>query len=199
MQYLPYDILHKYACPVCDPLSTTGAALAGLSGGSALSGGAMALKGLGTAFSATNTLAGGNYAAEAGQLQQQAANYQAQQLQENAPGEIAAAQRQAIAMGQKADLLRSSAVANTAAGGVNAATGSALTNQAEIVNRGQQNSLLDLWQGENRATGLTNEAQGKQFSGAVAALAGQEAKRAATVNALSTIAGGGASWMRMYG
>jgi hypothetical protein len=185
MQYLPCDLWRKYASPLFDPLSLTG--------------GAMALGGIGSAVSAANTLAGGNYAASAGQLQQQSANYQAQQLQQNAPSEIAAAQRQAINAGQNANMLRSSAVANAAAGGVNPGSGSALTNQAEIVNKGQQNSLLDLWQGQNRSTGLLNQAQGAQFSGDVDALAGQEAQRAADLNAMSTLAGGGASLLRMYG
>jgi hypothetical protein len=199
MQYFPYDPWRKYASPLFDPLSVTGAALASLGGGSAATGGAMALTGIGAGLSAANTLAGGSYAAQAGQLQQQAANFQAQQLQENAPGEIAAAQRQAIDVNQKANVLRSSAVANAAAGGVNAGTGSALTNQAQIVNKGQQNSLLDLWQGQNRDTGLLNQAQGVQFSGAIDALAGQQAQQAANLNAMSTIAGGGASLLRMYG
>ncbi len=199
MQYFPYDPWHKYTSLLFDPLSVTGAALAGLGGGSAATGGAMALTGVGAGISAANTLAGGSYAAQAGQLQQQAANFQAQQLQENAPGEIAAAQRQAIDVNQKANMLRSSAVANAAAGGINAGTGSTLTNQAQIANKGQQNSLLDLWQGQNRDTGLLNQAQGVQFSGAVDALAGQQAQQAADLNAISTIAGGGASLLRMYG
>lgn len=198
MQYAVYDPWRKYTAPLFDPLSVTGAAIAGLDGSTA-AGGAMALTGLGSALSAANTIAGGSYANTAGQMQQQAANFQAQQLQENAAGDIAAAQRQAIDTNQKANLLRSSAVARAAGGGIDAGTGSALTNQAQIVNRGRQTGMLDLWQGQNQATGLMNQAQGVEYTGTMDALAGQEAQRASYLNAAATIAGGGASILKMYG
>jgi hypothetical protein len=183
MQYSPFDPWRKYTSPLFDPLSTTAAALSAV----------------GTGISAANTIAGGNYAAQAGQMKQTEANYQADQAVENAAGETAAAQRQAIDINQRANLVRSSAVANAAANGLNAGTGSALTNQAEIVNKGQQNAWLDLWSGQNRASGLMNQAQGLRYSGDIDALAGQQAQRASYLNAASTIAGGGASLLRMYG
>ncbi len=199
MQYAPYDPWRTYTSPLFDPLSVTGAALASLGGGSAATGGAMALTGIGSAISTASTIAGGSYANATGQMQRQAATFQAQQFQENAAGDIAAAQRQAIDAGQKADLVRSSAVARAAGGGVNAGTGSALTNQAEIVNRGRQNGLLDLWQGQNQATGLLNQAQGVRYTGDMDVLAGQEAQSASYLNAASTIAGGGTSLLKLYG
>jgi len=199
MQYAPYDPWHKYTSPPRDPLSVTGAALAGLGGGSAVTGGAMGLTGIGAALSAANTIAGGNDAAQAGQMKQNEANFEATQDIANAAGETAAAQRQAIDINQKANLLRSSAVANAAASGVNAGTGSALTNQAQIAARGNYQAGMDLWQGQNNATGLQNQAAAKQYSGYMDFLGGQEAQRAAAISAASTIAGGGASLMRMYG
>jgi hypothetical protein len=190
MQYFPYDPLRKYTSPLFDPLSMTAATLGG---------GAMGLTGIGSAISAASSLAGGGYAQEAAQMKQQAANYQAAQLRQNAGGEIAAAQRQAFDVDQKTNMLRSSAVANAAAAGVNAGTGSAVTNQSGIVGRGSYLAGMDLWNGQNRATGLLNQAQGVQYSGYIDALAGQEAQRASYLSAMSTIAGGGASLMRMYG
>jgi len=199
MQYAPYDAWRRYALPTFDPLSITGTALSGLGGGSALSGGAAALRGIGSGFSAANTIAGGNYAAEAGQMKQALANFQATQDTENSAGDIAAAQRQAIGVSQKTNLARSSAVASAAAGGVNAGTGSALTNQAEVAGGGNYRAGMDLWQGQNRATSLLNQAAGKQYSGYMDLLGGEEAQRAADLSAASTIAGGGASLLRMYG
>jgi hypothetical protein len=199
MQYLPYAPWRKYASPLFDPLSVTGAALAGLTGGGALSGSAFALGNIGSALSAANTIAGGNYAAEAGQMKQSLADFQAEQDVENSPGEIASAQRQAINVDQQANLQRSSAVANAAAGGIEAGTGSALTNQAQIMGRGNYQAGMDLWQGQNRATQLLNDAAGKQYSGYMDLLGGEEAQRAADLSAGSTIAGGGASLLRMYG
>jgi hypothetical protein len=199
MQYSPYHPWRKYTSPLLDPLSTTAAALATLGGGSAATGGAMALTGIGAGISAANTLAGGDYAAQIGRAKQAEANFEADQDVSNAAGEIASAQRQTINVNQKADLLRSSAVADTAANGVNAGAGSALTNQAQIMARGRYQADMDLWSGQNQATGLMNRAAGKRYSGELDALAGEETQRASTLNALSTIAGGGASFMRMYG
>jgi hypothetical protein len=191
MQYFPYDAWRRHCSPCLDPLSVSGTALAG--------GGALALRGIGTALSAANTIAGGNYAAEAGQMKQAEANFEATQDIENAAGDTAAAQRQAIDANQKANFVRSTAVANAAAGGGNAAVGSAVTNQAQIASRGAYQAAMDLWQGQNQASGLMNQAAGKQYSGEANLMGGEEAQRAAYLNATATIAGGGASLMRMYG
>jgi hypothetical protein len=199
MQYFPYDPWRKYTSPLRDPLSTTAAALATLGGGSAATGGAMALTGIGTGISAANTIAGGNYAAQMGRAKQAEANFEADQDVTNAAGEIATAQRQAIDVNQRADLLRSSAVAQAAANGVNAGAGSALTNQTQIAARGRYQADMDLWSGQNQASGLLNRAAGKRYTGELDELAGEEMQRASTLNALSTIAGGGASFLRMYG
>jgi hypothetical protein len=87
MQYSPYDPWRKYTSPPLDPLSTTAAALATLGGGSAATGGAMALTGIGTGISAANTIAGGDYAAQMGRAKQAEANFEADQDVANAAGE----------------------------------------------------------------------------------------------------------------
>jgi hypothetical protein len=199
MQYSPYHPFRKYASPLCDPLSTTAAALATLGGGSAATGGAMALTGIGTGLSAANTLAGGSYAAQAGRAKQAEANFEADQDVANAAGETASAQRQGLDAAQKAGLMGSAAVAQAAANGVDAGAGSALTNQAQIAARGRYQADMDLWSGENQATGLMNRAAGRRYTGDLDAIGGDEASRAAGLNALTTIAGRGASFLRMYG
>jgi len=199
MQYFPYHPVRKYTSPLFDPLSTTAAALAALGGGSAATGGAMALTGIGAGISAASTIAGGGYAAQIGRMKQAEANFEADQDIANAAGETAAAQRQAIDISRKANLLRSSAVAGTAAGGVDAGAGSALTNQAGIAARGRYQADMDLWSGQNQASGLINQAAAKRYTGEMDLLGGEQAQRASTLNALATIAGGGASFMRMYG
>jgi hypothetical protein len=199
MQYSPYHPLRKYTSLLFDPLSTTAAALATLGGGSTATGGAMTLTGIGAGISAANTMAGGDYAAQVGRMKQAEANFEADQDVANAAGETAAAQRQAIDFNQRADLLRSSAVAHAAANGVNAGAGSALTNQAQIEARGRYQADMDLWSGQNQASGLMNRAAAQRYTGELDVLGGDEMQRASTLNALSTIAGGGASFMRMYG
>jgi hypothetical protein len=182
MQYFPCNPWRKYSA-LLSPLNMAGAALSGF----------------GTAVSAANTIAGGDYAAQLGQMKQSEANFEATQDVQNAASETAAAQRQAIGTVQKANLLRSSAVANAAAGGVDAGTGSALANQAQIAARGRYQAGMDLWSGQNQATGSLNQAAAKQYSGEMDVIGGEEAQRASTLNALSTIAGGGTSILRMYG
>jgi hypothetical protein len=199
MQYSPYNPFRKYASPMRDPLSTTAAALATLGGGSAATGGAMALTGIGTGLSAANTMAGGSYAAQAGRAKQAEANFEADQDIANAAGETASAQRQGLEAIQKTGRLASAAVAQAAANGVDASTGSALTDQAQIAARGRYQADMDLWSGQNQATGLMNRAAGRRYTGDLDAIAGDEAGRVAGLNALSTIAGGGASFLRMYG
>ena len=199
MQYSPCHPLRKYTSPLFDPLSTTAAALATLGGGSAASGGAMALTGIGAGISAANAIAGGGYAAQVGRMKQAEANFEADQDVANATGETAAAQRRAIDFNHKAELLRSSAVAQAAADGVDASAGSALTNQAQIDARGRYQADMDLWSGQNQATGLMNRAAAKRYEGELEVVGGEEMQRASALNALSTIAGGGASFMRMYG
>jgi hypothetical protein len=199
MSYSPYDPLRKYMSPPCDPLSTTAGALAALGGGSAATGGAAALTGAGAGISALNTLMGGAFASTAGKAKQAEANYEAGQDVANSAGAIASAQRQALDAGQRADLLRSSAVAQAAANGVNAGAGSALTNQAQIAARGRYQADMDLWSGQNQATGLLNQAAAKRYTGDLDALGGEQAGAASGLGALSTLAGGGASLLRMYG
>lgn len=199
MQYSPYHPLRTYTSRLFDPLSTTAAALATLGGGSAATGGAMALTGVGAGISAANVSAGGDYAAQVGRMKQAEANFEADQDVANAAGETAAAQRQAIDFNQRANLLRSSAVAHAAANGVNADAGSALDNESQIAARGRYQADMDLWSGQNQASGLMNRAADKRYTGELEALGGETMRRASTLNALSTIAGGGASLMRMYG
>ncbi len=183
MQYSPYHPVRTYTCPLSDPLSTTAAALTGIGAG----------------ISAVNTIAGGDYAAQMGRAKQAEANFEADQDVANSAGEIATAQRQSLDVSQRANLLRSAAVANAATSGVDASTGSALSDQAQIAARGRYQADMDLWTGQNQASGLLNRAAGKRYTGELEALGGDEMRDASTLNALSTLAGGGASFMRLYG
>jgi hypothetical protein len=140
MQYSPYNPWFKHTAPLRDPLNVT----------------ALALSGIQTGLSAESTLASGDFAAQAGRMKQAAANFEAERDIENAAGETAAAQRQALDVSQKTNLARSSAVASAAAGGINVGAGSALTNQTQIASRGTFQAGMDLWQGQNRATNLMN-------------------------------------------
>lgn len=144
-----------------------------------------ALQGIGAMAGAAGTLASGNYAASA-------ANYQAAQLRQNAAGEIAVGQRQMFDTQRRSQLLQSTAVAQAGASGVDASSGSPLTVTGDIAKRGEYQALLDMWQGENRATGLENQAAGVEYEG-------QEKQAMAPLSAFGTLAGGFGSALGTYG
>jgi hypothetical protein len=192
MQYSPYNPWRKYTSPPRDPLTTT---LAAMGGGSAIAGAGSALTGAGGLVSAFSSLVGGNAAKSIGQAKQQEADFEATQLAQNATSDVAAAQRTAQDVKLKAQLLQSSARAGAAAGGINAGTGSALTNQAEIGTRGEYEAMLDMWGGENKATGDLNEAAALRFSGDVSAMEGEEELQASDLQAFSSLGSAGAKML----
>lgn len=157
------------------------------------------LTAVGGGISAFSTIAGGGAAAKIGQAQQQAAEFTATQQTSNAAGEIAGAGRQSIDIAQRANLLRSSAVASTAAGGVVTTSGSPLTNEAGIASRGRNEAALAMFNGENRASGLLNEAAATRTTGSLEAASGKYQQQASYLTAAGTLAGAGGSIFKMYG
>jgi hypothetical protein len=166
-----------------EPLSTTAAALA-IAGG---------------ATSAAGTLMGGNSAAAMGRAQQQEANVQAVQDTMNSAAAVAGAQRKALDTSMRANLMQSTAVASAAAGGVETTTGSPLATQSQIVARGRYSADLDLWNGQNEATGDLNKAAAAQYSGQIAAMGGQMAQEGSEFSAVGTLMSSGASAYKIYG
>lgn len=162
-------------------------------------GGSLALTAVGAGASAASTIAGGNFAKQAGQMQQQAANFEADQLEQNATSERGAAALSAYDQRRKADLVASSAQARGAASGVDVGSGSPLSDITEIEKRGTYNAAMDLWRGENAATGDINKAKGLRYSGDLSAMGGDAAQQGAMLTALGTIGGAGGSMLKTYG
>lgn len=154
---------------------------------------------VGGAVTAAGTLAGGNAAAQAGQMQQASANNTAAQEEENAAQAFASGQRQALDTQQRTRLAISTARANAAGSGVNAAVGSPLTIQGELAQRGSYNAAMDMFNGASTATGLRNQAAATRYSGDAAAIGGAEAQEASRLAAAGTIAGGAGSMLKTYG
>lgn len=161
--------------------------------------GTMAASAAGTGLQAAGTIAGGNNAAAAGRMTRAADDYAADQIDTNASSEIGASQRTMLDTNLKTKLARSSIVARAAGGGTNAATGSPLATETSVAGRGTYHALMDLFNGENRATGEQNKAKGLRYSGLLAETGGDMAKDASRLAALGTIAGGGASMFKSYG
>lgn len=161
-----------------------------LTGALALAGGAM---------SAMGTLAGGSAAATMGRMQQQAAQFQATQDRMNAAADIAQASARAQDIGMRANLVRSTALASAAAGGVVTTGGSTVTNEAQIASRGQYAAALEMWNGQNSATGDLNKAAAAQYSGQMDLIGGQMAQEASEFSAAGTLVASGASAFKAYG
>lgn len=155
-----------------------------------VAGTAVALKAAGTGISAVGTLSGGNYAAQAGRLQKQALNREADQLEQNATGEIATGQRQALDKRLSTKLLVGTSRAIASGSGVDPSVGSAAQNETQLNQRGEYHALLDMFAGENAATGLRNKAKSTRFAGDIAELEGEMKKKASRFSALGTLASG---------
>jgi len=149
--------------------------------------------------SAIGTLAGGQAAANMGSMHQGAQQFQATQDIQNSAADIAAGGRAGINANQKANLQRSTAVADAGAGGVETTTGSALTNQAGIVAKGKYAAGMDLANGQNAAAGELNKASAATYTGLMDQMGGQMAKTASEFSAAGTIMGAGGSAYKNFG
>ena len=150
-----------------------------------ITGAAMGLTAVGGGINALGTIAGG-------QMANQAAQYKATQDTINATQAIAASQRQALDKQQQARMAISSLRARGAASGVNLTSPSSVSIASSIAGKGKYQSLMDMWQGQNTATGLLNQAAAERYSGAAA-------ETGATYSALGTIASMGGSMAKIYG
>jgi hypothetical protein len=161
--------------------------------------GSLAATAVGGALSASSTLAGGSYARQAGQMQQQAADYQASQLDSNATQAIASSQRQMLDTQMKTRLAISSATARAAGSGVAADTGSPLADVGQLQKRGSYQALMDMWSGQSTATGLQNQAKGVRYTGQMEEISGEEQKEASKLAAMGTLASTAGSMFKTYG
>lgn len=161
--------------------------------------GSMAMTAAAGGISAAGTLAGGSYAAEAGRMQRQAANAQADQVEQNASQAIASGQRKMFDTQEKTRLAISTARARGAASGVNIAEGAPAEVQGELAERGSYHALMDMFNGESTASGLMNQAAGIRYSGKVAELEGEQKQSASYLAAAGTLAGSAGSMMSTYG
>lgn len=153
----------------------------------------------GGAIQGMSTLAGGKMAAQAGQMQQSEANYQATQIQQNASQALAGAQRQALDTQQRTNLAISTATARAGASGAAPDVGSAVANTGQLAKRGSYQALMDMFNGQSKATGLENEASGIRYTGSIDELEGEEKEKASYLAAGGEFAGSIGSAAGQYG
>lgn len=188
------DLVGRYslAGALRDPITMTAVALGATAAG--------------TAVSAGGSLIGGSMKASAeeqmGQLAQRGAEFQAQQLDQAATESRAASQRQAFEKQRLGRLALSSLTARAASSGGSATDTDAVKIAGDIAGRSEYEALGDLYTGENRARGLTDEATGARYTGAAKAYGAQlgaQATRAGSYfDATGTILKGVGSFGKDY-
>ncbi len=130
----------------------------------------------GTAVSAVGTIA-------AGKAEQDAANYEAAQLEIKANEEMAAGQKEAMQLNRRKKLALSALQNRAAASGFTATDKTAMDLTGEIASYGTFQEQLAQYGGKSRQQGLRDSAKGRRLSGRAAA-------KGAKIGALGTIVGG---------
>jgi hypothetical protein len=144
----------------------------------------MALTAAGTVMSAGGQIRQGRQA-------QAAADYEAAQLEQNAGQQIASSQRAALSDEQQARLAQSRALAVAAASGGGASDPTIVGILSRLNGEGTYRSMVDLYQGQERARQLNDQAAATRYQGEVAA---SNAKWAAA----STLVSGSSSMYSKY-
>lgn len=145
------------------------------------------------------TIMSGNAAAAAGQMGQNAKNYEAQQLNQNAVQERAVAQRQALDKARETTFALSGLQARAAASGGSAQDPTVVKLGGDIAGRGKYEALADMYQGENRARGLEAQAKGDIYTGEALKMEGDMKREASYFSAAGTVLGSAGSMARQYG
>jgi hypothetical protein len=157
-----------------------------------------ALTGLSGGLQAAGTIMGGNAAADAGSASQQAQYFKATQEDMAAQESRAASQREALDKGRQTTLVLSKLQANAASSGGGASDPGVLSLAGDIAGRGEYESLLDMYKGENRARGLQDEAIGSRLTGDAAAAEGDAKQKASYLSAAGTLIGSAGSAYKIY-
>lgn len=109
----------------------------------------------------------------AGQRKNVAAQFEAEQLEQNAGQVIAASQRDALDQRRKADLAASRALALAAASGGGASDTTVVNIIAKLKGEGSYRSAVSLYRGESEARRMRMGATAKRYEGAVAEEGGE--------------------------
>jgi len=135
----------------------------------------------GTAVSAMGTLAAGKSA-------QQAANYQAAQLDAKGKEELAQSQQEAEQYRRKKQLALSTLTNRAAGSGFSATDPTALNLAEDIEEYGTLQEGMAMYGGKSRRAGLEAQAEGARFEGAAARSASRWKADATILGGISTIA-----------
>lgn len=158
-----------------------------------------AVGGIGSILGLVGNMSAASGARTAGARQQQAADFEASQLDQQAGQSVAASQRAAMDEERRARLLASRGIAVAAAGG-GAVTDPTISKLlADISGEGAYRASVALYQGEERARQQRLAANVRRYEGDVALEGGGQRADAFTYAGLGNLATGGASLWAKYG
>src|SRR5574341_759638 len=146
----------------------------------------------GTVLQIGGALQQGEAAAAAGAAQQQAAEYEARQM------EVAAGQRAAQEQRRQAKLVASRALALAAASGAGAADPTVVDIIGDITGEGAYRAAVALYEGEEQARTMRAQAKATRYSGAVAEAGGRTQRQAAQIGAFGSLLAGAGSLYEKY-
>lgn len=144
----------------------------------------------GTLLSTAGQIQQANAAEAQGIAQQQAADYQAEQMRVNAGQERAMSQRRAIEASREKRLTQNSLITRAAASGGGTLDGSVVKIMGDLEEEGEYNKGVALYEGEERARDLESGAAIQTYEGEQAKIAGKMRKRAGYLEAGSTLLSG---------
>lgn len=147
----------------------------------------------GLALQAGGGIASENAAKKAASARKAAAEFEAQQLEQNAGQSMAVAQRQAFETGRTGEYTKSRALALAAASGGGASDPTVINTIANLASETAYRKSIDLYQGEERARQLNLSAAASRYSGQIGADVILDQGRAAETQAVSGIVSGVAS------
>jgi hypothetical protein len=161
--------------------------------------GGAAMQGAGTITSVLGQLQSGDAAAAAGASEQQASNYRAAVLRQQATATRGQSSAEASDTALRTQYVLSSARARAGASGAGATDPSVVNTEGLIAGRGEYNVLSQLFSGEEKARGLENQASLDVFTGQQQRIAGQVSQSSYNTRAISTALQGGSSLFAKYG
>jgi hypothetical protein len=152
----------------------------------------------GTAFSVYSQYQAGRLARLRGQLDQQAHERNAAEMEINAGQAIAASQRDSLEARRLSEITQSRALAVAAASGAGASDPTVMNFMARNAGEGAYHASVALYRGEESARKLRSGASMERYSGEVAAVLGRSAQRASYLGMAGSFFQGG-SMLSRYG
>lgn len=153
----------------------------------------------GTVAQVAGSVVQGRATRKAGEAAQDAANYEAQQLDASAREEVAAGQREGFEIGRQTDILGSRQRAVAAASGAGADDASVTDAMADVQREGSYRRNLALYGAIQRGRGLRAQAEATRRSGRASLQGSRLAAAGTIIGGLGSAASNASSFFMQYG